>query len=306
MKDYIGQAISLQGDSYLNPAWPGHTRNVNQITSISIHHNAIQRPHDYDSVAMYRNEAASHYQNLGLGLQYHYTIDNVGQVYVIRPHTTWLHVVGSAENVTCLAICLDGNFENQQPTREQFEALYQLLENLCEQHPEFPATWPDVRPHADYSSTACCGANLRGLIYPIKDKASAQSALLNKGEYDWPQYQNVPTLPPPAPVIPTPTPPSVVITYRVFKDGKQIGAYTQEKNAYNKYKAEGGKIVDQNNNDVTAQLVAKYDPPTEPVPNPPVVDQTHDYGQETNSLVKQILDIIKKIAIWLHVPGVKE
>lgn len=293
MKNYIGEVISLQGDSYLNPAWPGHSRNVSQITSISVHHNAIQRPHDYDSVAMYRNEAASHYQNLGPGLQYHYTIDNVGQIFSVRPHTTWLHVVGSAENVTCLAICLDGNFENQQPTREQFEALYQLLENLCEQHPEFPATWPDVRPHADYSSTACCGANLRGRIFAIQDKASAQAQLLNVGEYDWPEYQNVPTLPPPAPVIPTPAPPSVQISYRVFKDGKQIGAYALEKNAWNKYKAEGGRIMDQNNNDVTDQLIAKYEPVAPPVVPPP--EQDHDYAQENNGILKQILAIVTEI-----------
>lgn len=293
MKNYIGELINLTGDSYLNPAWAGHTRNVGQITSISIHHDASIRPHDYDSVARYRSEAAYHYNNLGPGLQYHYKIDNVGQIFLIRPHTTWLHVVGSAENVTCLAICLDGNFETQQPTREQFEALYQLLENLCEQHPEFPATWPDVRSHNDYSATACCGANLRGRILAIQDKASAQAQLLNVGEYDWPQYQNIPTLPPPAPVIPTPTPPSVQIMYRVFKDGKQIGAYTLEKNAWNKYKAEGGRIVDQNGNDITDQLIAKYEPVAPPPVEPP--KQDHDYGQENNTLLKQILEIVTNI-----------
>jgi len=293
MKAYINEIISLQGDSYLNPAWSGHSRNVGQITSISIHHDASIRPHDYDSVARYRSEAAYHYNNLGPGLQYHYKIDNVGQIFLIRPHTTWLHVVGSAENVTCLAVCLDGNFETQMPTREQFEALYQLLENLCEQHPEFPATWKDVRSHNDYSATACCGANLRGRILAIQDKASAQAQLLNVGEYDWIQYQNVPTLPPPAPVIPTPTPPSVQIMYRVFKDGKQIGAYALEKNAWNKYKAEGGKIVDQNGNDITAQLIAKYEPVAPPPVEPP--KQDHDWGQENNNLLKQILEIVTNI-----------
>lgn len=293
MKDYIGQVISLQGDSYLNPVWSGHSRNVGTITSISIHHNAIQRAKDYDSVALYRTEAATHYEKLGPGLQYHYTIDNVGQIFSVRPHTMWLHAVGSAENTTMLAICLDGNFENQMPTKEQFEALYQLLENLCEQHPEFPATWKDVRSHNDYSSTACCGANLRGRIFAIQDKASAQAQLLNVGEYDWPMYQNVPTLPPPAPVIPTPAPPSVQISYRVFKDGKQIGAYALEKNAWNKYKAEGGRIMDQNNNDVTDQLIAKYEPVAPPVVPPP--EQDHDYAQENNGILKQILAIVTEI-----------
>lgn len=284
---------NLTGDSYLNPVWPGHTRNVNRITSISIHHDAAQRTHDYDSVARYRVEAAYHYNNLGPGLQYHYKIDNTGEIFAIRPLSTWLFVVGSNENETCIAICLDGNFENQQPTREQFESLYQLLEELCERHPEFSATWKDVRPHADYSPTACCGTNLRGHIYPIVDKATAQAQLLNQGTYDWPEYQ--PSTPTPPPAAPAPTPPTVVINYRVIKDGKQIGAYTLEANAWNKYKAEGGKIVDQNGNDVTEQLRAKYDPPAPPPVTPPVTDQTHDLVVENNGLLKQILKLLQDL-----------
>ncbi|MET3349052.1 UNVERIFIED_ORG: hypothetical protein ABID57_000721 [Arthrobacter sp. UYEF1] len=210
MKDYIGQIIDLTGDSYLNPV-PAvfdngvHTRRVGQITSLSIHHDASLLQHDYDSVARYHSEAAEHYKRLGPGMQYHYRIDNVGQIFQIRALTTWLYCVGSSENVTTLAICLDGNFELQQPTREQLEALYQLVENLCTQHPEFPATWPDVRPHSDFSATACCGANLRNRIYPIVDQASAQAQLLNVGDYDWPTYQPDYAAPtPPAPAVPVP------------------------------------------------------------------------------------------------------
>jgi hypothetical protein len=44
---------------------------------------------------------------------------------------------------------------------------------------------------------------------------------------------------------------------------------------------------------VTAQLVAKYDPPKPPEPTPP--EQTHDYGQENNGLLKQILAIVTEI-----------
>src|SRR6476620_11254094 len=124
MKQYLSEAIDLTGDSYLNPV-PAvydngvHNRSVGQITSISIHHDASPRPHDYDSIARYHQEAAEHYARLGPGLQYFAKIDNVGQIFYIRPFTTWLYAVGSAENVTTLPICLDGNFETQQPTREQ-------------------------------------------------------------------------------------------------------------------------------------------------------------------------------------------
>lgn len=216
MNMYLTEMIDLTGDAYLNPV-PAvydnglHNRNVSQITSISIHHDAMVRPHDYDSVARYKEEAAGHYDRLGPGLQYHYKIDNVGQIFKIRPLDVWLYCVGSVENVTTLAICLDGNFEVQQPTREQLESLYQLLEELCENHPEFPATWPDVRPHADFSATACCGLNLRNRIYAITSKNTAADHLLNQGVYDWPEYQTGAAPVPTPPSAPDPTPPLVVV-----------------------------------------------------------------------------------------------
>jgi hypothetical protein len=248
--------VDLTGDNYLDPKGANydnglHQRSVGTITSISVHHDGQFRPHDYDSVARYQAEAALHYQTLGPGLQYHYKIDNTGVIFKIRPHETWLYVVGSAENVTNIAICLDGYFhppQNQIPTREQYEAFYQLCKNLCEQHPEFPATWPDVRPHRDFSSTACCGDGLAPDIYPIQDDASAQAHLLNKGTYDWPQYQpgGNPVTPPSTPA-PQPTPPST-----------------------------------------PAPVPAPLPPPATPPPTP-----GHDYGQENNSLLKQILDLLQ-------------
>jgi hypothetical protein len=225
VKNYLAEMVDLTGDGYINPT-PAiydngtHPRNVSQIKSISIHHDAMNRPHDYDSVKRYYGEAAAHYQRLGPGLQYHYKIDNTGVIFKTRPLDEWLYCVGSPENVTTIAICLDGYLHNdntnqgQDATREQYEALYQLLEELCERHPEFLATWPDVRPHADFSSTACCGNRLTGHVYPIQDKATAQAQLLNQGVFDWPSFQPgsavVPPTPAPtpAPPVPVPTPPS--------------------------------------------------------------------------------------------------
>jgi hypothetical protein len=212
MRDYLSEIIDLTGDGYLNPV-PAiydngtHYRKVNQITSISIHHDATPRPHDYDSVARYREEAKGHYARLGPGLQYHYKIDNVGQIFQIRPITTWLYCVGSEENVTTLAICLDGYLHNdntnqgQDPTREQYEALGQLLIELCENHPEFPATYPDVRPHLDFSPTACPGNRFAPWVFKIQKKKDVLD--IPNVPYDWPQYQ-LPT--PPSPVDPKPVP----------------------------------------------------------------------------------------------------
>lgn len=226
MKDYLAEIIDLTGNSYLNPVPAvydngSHLRSIGQITSISIHHDAAFRPHDYDSVARYLDEATTHYQKLGPGLQYHYKIDNLGQIFQIRPLTTWLYCVGSDENVSTLAICLDGYLHNdeknigQDPTREQYEALGQLLIELCESHPEFPAVYPDVRPHLDFSSTACPGNRFAPWVLAVNSKADVLN-IPASATYDWPEYQaSAPTPPasptvPVPPVVPTPqTPPPV-------------------------------------------------------------------------------------------------
>lgn len=317
MKNYIGEIVDLTGDSYLNPAGMAygdgsgtHQRSMSAINSISVHHDASFRPHDYDSAARYRQEAKGHYDRLGPGLQYHYKIDNTGVIFRIRPLTTWLYVVGSAENVSCIAICLDGNFQDnvdgvptQEPTREQYEALSQLVIELCENHPEFPATYPDVRAHNDYSATACCGNHLIPYVFQISDKASAQN--IPSATYDWPEYQSgsaeTPPTSTPQPTPQPPTPPSLNIRYRVFGlDGKQSGAYTSDANAWNKYKAEGGSIKDSNGADVTEQLRAKFEPVKLPTPSP--AEQDHEaigqLGQRLTALeaiVKIITDFLSKL-----------
>jgi hypothetical protein len=305
MKTY--DRVSLLDDGYINPT-PAvydngtHPRNLGQITSISVHHDAMQRPHSYNSVARYKAEAATHYQRLGPGLQYHFKIDNVGTIFQTRPLDEWLYVVGSQENVSTIAICLDGYFHppyNETPTREQYEALAQLLEELCEHHPEFPATWPDVRPHRDFSSTACCGDNLAPFIYSINSKADAYN-IPTTAVYDWPEEQTGEATPPQQPPAPAPSP----INFRVFDlTGRQVGAYSVEKNAWNKYESLNGqaKIVDGSGNDVTQSLRDKYAPAPIPVPEPPVIPPTppadpgHDYNQENNTLLKAILEIVQRI-----------
>jgi hypothetical protein len=209
MKDYIGAIRDLRGDAYLNPGWPGHGRNQSVITQIAIHHDAAIRPHDYDSVARYRQEANEHYNRLGPGLQYHFKIDNVGEIFWIRPFDVFLYHVGGQANYTTVAVCLDGYFHppyNQPPTREQYEALKQLLDWLCTQNPQFPADQNDVYPHRYFSPTACCGETLVPFVNDYRN-TGGNVGIPAEAVYDWPQYQPQPTPPPPAPVPEPPKPP---------------------------------------------------------------------------------------------------
>lgn len=211
MKDYIGGIVDARSNSILNPGPnPGDTypRAVGSINKLIVHHEAQERPHDYDSISRYESEA--YYQN-GVsipgsrGIQYHYHIDNTGVIFWMRDHNTMLWNCGSyPANQTSIAICMDGNMQDQLLTQEQAEALRQLLDWLSTQHPEFPAVQADVYPHQSFSSTACCGTNLVPWVNSYR--GGATDIAPNSG-YDWPEYQPstqpVPSLPtPPIPTTP--------------------------------------------------------------------------------------------------------
>ena len=307
MKTY--PMTDVRGDTYLNPAWPEEARSENSITKIIVHHDAVVRQHDYDSMARYRSEAAAHYQRLGPGLQYHFKIDNVGEIFWIRPFTQATYHAGNYPvNRQSVAICLDGYFHpdvNQIPTREQYEALKQLLDWLCTQNPSFPAVQSDVYAHREVSDsyTACCGNTLIGFVQEYRNTNG--NPVIPNVPFDWPEIQPSTPTPKPADV---PIAPSVAPKYKVFKDGKQIGAYNEEANAWNKYIAEGGQVITANGVDVTSVLTAKYVTPAPAVPPTPVTtdpaDVTNPGGQPlvevpvvppTNPIIQLILYVINWI-----------
>lgn len=111
----------------------------------------------------------------------------------------------------------------------------------------------------------------------------------------------------PAPVVVPPVTPE--IRFRVFAGDKQIGAYNQEANAWNKYAAEGGtKIIDSNGADITASLVAKYrvtppEPPvvvTEPPVPTPVIIPTNDPHPVTDPDISSFKLQVREIAAKLE------
>jgi len=308
-KNYVAEIVDLRGDGYLNPGWAGHTRPNSAITHIAVHHDASIRNHEYDSVARYRSEAREHYNRLGPGLQYHYKIDNTGTIFKIRDHSMWLYAVGSDKNYNTINICLDGYFHapyNQKPTREQYEALSQLIIELCENHPEFPAGYPDVWGHRSFSSTACPGDLLAGYVLQISDKGTAQNIPAD-AVYDWPELQPQP------PVVTPPTPPTPPVDTRPEweKNFKQFdtvskwseGSYTVINLENNATLTGGGdntqiSIAGETSVGGTHYWISKYwvdkgvhsngipkaqlkdtpdvvEPPTPPV-GPPPVDQDHE------------------------------
>jgi hypothetical protein len=183
--------VDLTSDPILSPAWPENSRPVSWVTQLVVHHSGTFRSHDYDNLPLYQSEAQ--YQNAksipgSKGLMYHYKIDNQGTISHVRPHNVLLwHDGNFPSNQHSIAICIDGNFQEQTPTQEQFEALKQLLDNLCTQHPEFPASQGDVYPHRHFSATSCCGDNLVPWIEQYRN--SGGNVAIPQVGYDWAELQ---------------------------------------------------------------------------------------------------------------------
>lgn len=102
-----------------------------------------------------------------------------------------------------------------------------------------------------------------------------------------------------APISPAPTPtpvPKPTIAYYVKKDGKQLGAYNVDTNAWAKYQANPGSVIlDGTGTDITGKFVEKFTPPVvvpEPI-QPPV--EKPDYAKENNSLLKTILELLQSL-----------
>lgn len=221
MKNYIESILDLTGNKVINQQ-PPELHSIGSVKYIVVHHDAQPRPHEYDSVARYEQQAREHTARLGPGLQYHYKIDNTGQIYLCRPLTyTLYHCSNYAFNQRSIAINLDGYFwpeVNEVPTREQYEALKQLLDWLTTEHPEFPALQANVYGHKEVAlpgyATACPGT-LNDWVAEYRN-TEGQNAIPASAVYDWPEFQeSIPTPPATPPIehanpIPTPPPPTVI------------------------------------------------------------------------------------------------
>jgi len=190
--DYLAHADSLLDNPVINPNWSQQARPLQWIEKIVVHHEAQFRPSVYDNTPRYEAEAA--YQNNtsipgSLGLQYHAKIDNVGTITWTRPLTTILWHCGNLDvNNHSIAVCLDGNMEDQMPTREQLESLKQLLDYWTSPvSGAFPANKGDVYPHQEFSATACCGTNL--IPYVNHYRTSLGNPAMLDVPYDHPELQ---------------------------------------------------------------------------------------------------------------------
>lgn len=125
--------------------------NSNKPEYIIVHHTAVsynKNPDQFEATKRY-------HKSLGWGdIGYHYEINKAGKVYVGRKETTaGAHCYQESMNSKSIGIALDGNFDEELPTKEQTEALKKLLIDICARH---KISKDKIYPHRKYATYKSC------------------------------------------------------------------------------------------------------------------------------------------------------
>lgn len=143
-----------------------------KIDMLVVHHEAVYAPKAYNTMDRIINDARYQIAK-GFGhYSYHYTIDNVGDVYLCVPESEVNYHAGNLPvNKKSLAVVLQGNFEIQMPTEAQKRALGELCTYLFSKRPDLPKllrTGLKTHKEVRLNGTACPGKNLIPFVNSLK------------------------------------------------------------------------------------------------------------------------------------------
>jgi len=111
-----------------------------------------------------------HLQRGMSGIGYHFVIAPDGVIHKTR----WIQRVGAhtrGHNLDSVGIALIGNFEREQPTSAQVNALVTLLKDLQQEY-----GLSRLQLHGELTPTKCPGRNLRVLVPQIAARAGYNTA----------------------------------------------------------------------------------------------------------------------------------
>lgn len=140
--------------------------NKKTMNIVVVHHDAVDMPARYNSLSRLQQEARTHIAKLYGHISYHYSIDNIGDIYQCLPETEVAYHCGNlAINRNSLAIKFDGNMEFQKPTPAQLKSYKELMIWLTTKRPDLPKiVKSSIKGHRQIKPTACPGKNLYPLI----------------------------------------------------------------------------------------------------------------------------------------------
>ncbi len=159
------QPRSRRVEALCRDAWRAHPPTgdfvEHHIERITIHHTAIVLASASDAPAKAHDHQRYH-QSLGWpDLAYHYLIDLDGNVYEGRPVTAVGDTATEYDPTGHLLVCLEGNYEEQEPAPPQLDVLAALLAWASSEFGVAPET---IGGHRNWAATSCPGVNLARLI----------------------------------------------------------------------------------------------------------------------------------------------
>jgi hypothetical protein len=135
------------------------TFKVHEIEKITIHHGGVEFKRGTDPEEHLRNlQAWSRSEKHWIDIPYHYMIDLDGNIYECRP----INIPGDTNTEydpeSHALICVMGNYEIQELSEEQLDALIKMCVYLVQ---KFDVPVSEIKGHKDYSGmTVCPGKNL--------------------------------------------------------------------------------------------------------------------------------------------------
>lgn len=134
---------------------------AHRIERLTIHHTGVIAT-DGTAGADRLRDFQRYHQRRGLAdLAYHVFIDRAGNLLEGRRLSAAPDTFTAYDPTGHFTACLDGNFDEQAPTRAQLDALVDLLAWATERFGVSPAT---LRGHRAYAATRCPGASLQASI----------------------------------------------------------------------------------------------------------------------------------------------
>lgn len=144
----------------------------NTPKKIIVHHSGDATKEDqFAKINDYHKSREFPISTLGFYVGYHYLINHEGELTKCREESDeGAHTRGL--NFQSIGVCLEGNFNMEQPTQAQKETLGKLLVELCER---YFLDVMDIYPHRAFGNTDCYGNTLdnnwaRILYLDYKDK----------------------------------------------------------------------------------------------------------------------------------------
>lgn len=149
------------------PAGPDELRHT--PTRITVHHTAAILTDNREAPRRWRGYQRFHQDQGWSDIAYHVGVDRGGNLYELRnpdiPGDTFTDYDPAGHHL----IVADGNFEDQEPTPEQVEAIAQAAAAAAVAYGIDPAT---IGGHRDHASTSCPGGALYGLLPAIRERAA--------------------------------------------------------------------------------------------------------------------------------------